>query len=120
MPRPAAMRGGAGAARAMSGQVAFDRAEASARESEVKTLSSANKAADERLASTPPAATGGATAATRRVAGRVFVERDGVWTDMSYVTGGSVVGRGSVQSGVFRAGARTPGAGPLAGCRRAG
>ena len=49
------MQGGQDAAKSMSGQVAFDRAEVSAREAEVKTLASANAVADERLASAPPA-----------------------------------------------------------------
>ncbi len=67
----------------MSGQVAFERAEASARQSEVKTLASANAAADDRLARTP-GAVGGVGADSRRIAGRVFVDRSGVWTDMTY------------------------------------
>jgi Ca-activated chloride channel family protein len=80
------LRGGRDAAKAMSGQVAFDRAEASARQSEVKTLAAANEAADARLARAP-AAVGGVRADSRRIAGRVFVDRDGTWTDMTYKTG---------------------------------
>ncbi len=74
----------------MSGQVAFDRAEASARQSEVKTLAAANEAADERLARTP-AAVGGVRADSRRIAGRVFVDREGVWTDMTYTKGSPTI-----------------------------
>jgi hypothetical protein len=70
----------------MSGQAAFNRAEASARESEVKTLASADAAANERLASAPPAA-GTTMAAPKRIAGRLFVDRDGVWTDLAYIAG---------------------------------
>ncbi len=84
------LRGGRDAAKRMSGQVAFDRAEASARESEVKTLAAANQAADERLARTP-AAVGGLRADSRRIAGRVFVDRDGVWTDMTYAPGSRTI-----------------------------
>jgi Ca-activated chloride channel family protein len=82
----ASLRGGRDAAKSMSGQAAFGRAEASAREAEVKTLSSANAAADERLARTT-GAVGGIGADSRRLAGRVFVDRNGVWTDMTYKVG---------------------------------
>lgn len=82
--------GGASAARQQSGKDAFARAEASAKEQEVKTLASANRAADERLASTPPAP-GEAAQATRRVAGRVFLDRNGVWTDMTFRAGSPVI-----------------------------
>ena len=78
--------GGRDAAKSMSGQAAFNRAEASARESEVKTLASADAAANERLASAPPA-TGTTMAAPKRIAGRLFVDRDGVWTDLAYKAG---------------------------------
>ncbi len=84
-PEPS-LRGGRDAAKSMSGQVAFERAEASARQSEVKTLAAANQAADERLAQAP-SATGAARADSRRLAGRVFVDRDGIWTDMTYKAG---------------------------------
>ncbi len=84
------LRGGRDAAKSMSGQAAFDRAEASARQAEVKTLAAANEAADERLARTP-AAVGGVRADSRRVAGRVFIDRDGIWTDMTYKTGSPTV-----------------------------
>jgi len=85
-----ALRGGRDAAKAMSGQVAFERAEASAKQAEVRTLSAANAAADERLANAPGAA-GSSSAASRRIAGRVFIDRDGVWTDMTYKAGTSTV-----------------------------
>ncbi|MEZ4414074.1 MAG: VIT domain-containing protein [Gemmatimonadales bacterium] len=77
------LRGGRDAAKRMTGQAAFNRAEASSREAEVKTLAAADAAADERLARTPPAV-GGVRADSRRIAGRIFVDRDGTWTDMTY------------------------------------
>jgi Ca-activated chloride channel family protein len=89
-PPPEALRGGREDAQKMSGQVAFNRAEASAREVTVKTLASADAAADERLASSPTAA-GGAAPASRRIAGRLFVNRDGVWTDLAYKAGSTTV-----------------------------
>ena len=90
-PSPeAALQGGRAAAKSMSGQAAFNRAEASARESEVKTLASADAAASDRLANAP-ASVGAAAAASKRIAGRVFVSRDGVWTDMAYQAGGPAV-----------------------------
>lgn len=83
------LQGGRDAASAMSGQVAFRRAEASAKEAEVKTLAAANAAADERLAAAPaPAGSGGTP---KRVAGRVFVDRNGVWTDVGHATGKATV-----------------------------
>jgi Ca-activated chloride channel family protein len=89
-PRPeASLQGGRDAAKSMSGQMAFDRAEASAREAEVKTLASANRVADERLAKAPPAT--GSAAASKRVAGRVFVDRTGAWTDLAYKAGSRTV-----------------------------
>lgn len=88
-PVEPALQGGRDAAQSMSGQVAFSRAEASAKEAEVKTLAAANAAADERLAATPPAA--GAVGTPKRVAGRVFVDRNGVWTDVGHAAGGAVV-----------------------------
>jgi len=89
-PPPEALRGGREDAQRQSGQVAFNRAEASAREAEVKTLASADAAADARLANAPAAA--GTTApASRRIAGRLFVNRDGVWTDLAYKPGGATV-----------------------------
>ncbi|HQR18610.1 MAG TPA: VIT domain-containing protein [Gemmatimonadales bacterium] len=89
-PRPeAALQGGRDAAKSMSGQAAFDRAEVSAREAEVKTLASANAVADERLANAPSAT--GSAAASKRVAGRVFVNRGGAWTDLAYKPGSRTV-----------------------------
>jgi Ca-activated chloride channel family protein len=89
-PPEASLRGGREDASRMSGQVAFNRAEASAREAEVKTLASADAAAERRLASAPASA-GAAAPATRRIAGRVFVNRDGVWTDLAYKPATAVV-----------------------------
>jgi Ca-activated chloride channel family protein len=85
-----AAKGGAPAARAMSGQAAFNRSEASSREAEVKTLASADEAAAQRLAGAP-AAVGGTRAELRRVSGRVFIDRDGTWTDMTYQPGSKTV-----------------------------
>ncbi len=74
----------------MSGQVAFNRAEASAREVTVKTLASADAAANERLANSPTAP-GASAPATQRISGRVFVNRSGVWTDLAYLPNGATV-----------------------------
>ena len=89
-PPQALMRGGREDAQRMSGQVAFNRAEASAREAEVKSLASADEAANARLANTP-SAPGVSTPATRRLSGRLFVNRGGVWTDLAYAPGGGTV-----------------------------
>ncbi len=83
------LQGGRDAARSMSGQAAFNRAAASAKESEVKTLAAADAAAEGRLASAP--SVGGSTAAPKRIAGRVFVDRNGVWTDVGYAAGAATV-----------------------------
>jgi Ca-activated chloride channel family protein len=88
-PPEASLRGGREDASRMSGQVAFNRAEASARDAEVKTLASADAAAERRLANAP--ATGAAAPAAHRIAGRVFVNRDGVWTDVAYKPGATTV-----------------------------
>ena len=63
---------------AQTGAVAFERAEASARMREVKSLADADavsRRATERLGSAGPGS------ATRTVAGRIFVQRGGIWTD---------------------------------------
>jgi Ca-activated chloride channel family protein len=63
---------------AQTGSVAFERAEASARMREVKSLADAeavSRRATERLSSAGP------RSATRTVAGRIFVQRGGIWTD---------------------------------------
>ena len=63
---------------AQTGAVAFERAEASARMREVRSLADADavsRRATERLGSAGPGP------ATRTVAGRIFVERGGIWTD---------------------------------------
>lgn len=79
------LRGGRQEAASMSGQVAFSRSAASAREAEVKSLAAADAAANERLAKAP-APTGSADA-PKRIAGRVFVQRAGTWTDVAYRAG---------------------------------
>ena len=50
-----------------------------------RSLASADAAADERLARAPSVGT--TTAAPKRIAGRLFVDRDGVWTDLAYKAG---------------------------------
>jgi Ca-activated chloride channel family protein len=63
---------------AQTGSVAFERAEASAKMREVKSLADADavsRRATERLGSAGP------RSATRTVAGRIFVQRGGIWTD---------------------------------------
>jgi Ca-activated chloride channel family protein len=63
---------------AQTGAVAFEGAEASARMREVKSLADADavsRRATERLGSAGPGS------ATRTVAGRIFVQRGGIWTD---------------------------------------
>lgn len=63
---------------AQTGAVAFERAEASAKMREVKSLADADavsRQATERLGSAGP------RSATRTVAGRIFVQRGGIWTD---------------------------------------
>ncbi|HEX5004269.1 MAG TPA: VWA domain-containing protein, partial [Gemmatimonadales bacterium] len=87
---PPSLQGGRDAAKSMSGQAAFARAEASSRQAEVKSLAAADEAANRGLANAP-GAPGERRAETRRIAGRVFVERDGTWTDMTYVAGGPTV-----------------------------
>ena len=89
-PPELSLRGGREDARKMSGQVAFNRAEASAREVTVKTLASADAAANERLANSPTAP-GASAPATQRISGRVFVNRSGVWTDLAYLPNGATV-----------------------------
>jgi Ca-activated chloride channel family protein len=89
-PPEASLRGGREDAARMSGQVAFNRAEASAREAEVKTLASADAAAEQRMANAPAAA-GTAAPAARRIEGRMFVNRNGVWTDLAFKPGATTV-----------------------------
>jgi Ca-activated chloride channel family protein len=63
---------------AQTGAVAFERAEASAKMREVKSLADADavsRQATERLGAAGP------RSATRTVAGRIFVQRGGIWTD---------------------------------------
>jgi Ca-activated chloride channel homolog len=63
---------------AQTGAVAFERAEASARMREVKSLADVDAVSG---GTTVRSATRGPSSADRSVAGRIFVRRGGVWTD---------------------------------------
>jgi Ca-activated chloride channel family protein len=65
-----------------TGAGAFERAEVSAKLSEAKTLAAADRVATDRLRSL----SGGSTSSpsTRRVAGRLFIQRGQVWTDIRH------------------------------------
>jgi Ca-activated chloride channel family protein len=89
-PPEVSLRGGREDAARMSGQVAFNRAEASARAMELKTLASADAAAEQRLADAP-SAPGVSAPAMQRLSGRVFVDRNGLWTDLAYKPGSTEV-----------------------------
>ena len=82
-PRPAApaaldqaAMGGVGAARSQTGQEAFQRARASA-----ALAGATNLAAADKVASARAEEIAGSPGAVRRVGGRLFVQRGGVWTD---------------------------------------
>ncbi len=79
MPASPALRGGAGAATAQTGQAAVSRAEASARLAGVASLAAADHVASKAL--TVAGVAGPGARAVRRAGGRVFVAIDGVWTD---------------------------------------
>jgi Ca-activated chloride channel family protein len=72
--------GGVAAAPAQTGREAFQRARASAGLSGAGNLAAAEKVASARAAEIA-AATPGSADAMRRVGGRLFVHRSGVWTD---------------------------------------
>ena len=82
MPASAALRGGAGAAAMQTGREAFANAKASTALGGVSTLSAADHVASSRADELAPAGARGA-ATVRRVAGRLFVRIDSVWTDAS-------------------------------------
>lgn len=67
---------------AQTGAQAFERAQASAKLSGVKTLAAADKAAADRLSSLSAASESPPSA--RRVAGRLFIQRGRVWTDIAH------------------------------------
>jgi Ca-activated chloride channel family protein len=67
---------------AQTGAGAFERARASVKLSEAKTLAAADEAAGNRLNSLAAAAD--APPSARRVAGRLFIQRGRVWTDISH------------------------------------
>jgi hypothetical protein len=80
---PAAL-GGVSAAREMSGSTAFRRAEASSKMAQATSLSAADEAAEERMVNSAPSSPGGRSAESKRAGGRVFIRRDGVWTDLAH------------------------------------
>jgi Ca-activated chloride channel family protein len=84
IPRPARedQLGGAENSAKQTGTGAFERARASAKLYDSKTLAAADAAASDRLATLAPEAT---AAASRRVGGRLFVQRGRVWTDVAHV-----------------------------------
>ena len=82
-PLDAAAMGGVAAARGQTGREAFARAQASAAMSGAGNLAAADKAVGDRLAELAATGPRGA-AAVRRVGGRIFVGRDGVWTDAAH------------------------------------
>jgi Ca-activated chloride channel family protein len=67
---------------AQTGREAFERARASSKFSESKTLADADAVAGEALATLAPAAA--SPRETRRIGGRIFVHRDQVWTDIGH------------------------------------
>lgn len=80
---PAAL-GGVSAAREMSGSTAFRRAEASSKMAQATSLSAADEAAEERMVNAAPSSPGGRSVESKRAGGRVFILRDGVWTDLAH------------------------------------
>lgn len=74
--------GGARNSAAQTGPQAFERARASSKFADSKSLAAAEAAADDHLSSLAP---GTASAlATRRAGGRLFVQRGQVWTDVGH------------------------------------
>lgn len=82
MPARAEDAGGARNSMAQTGGVAFDRARASSKFSESKSLADADSMASARLATLSPSSS--AVPATRRSGGRIFVMRGQVWTDIAH------------------------------------
>jgi Ca-activated chloride channel family protein len=83
--RPVPLRddqlGGARNSAAQTGRQAFERARASAKLSDSKSLAEADEGA---TAAASSVSSGGAPAATQRVHGRLFVQRGRVWTDLGH------------------------------------
>jgi hypothetical protein len=74
--------GGARNSENQTGRQAFERARVSAKLSESKSLADADAATAAGVAT--PAAAGPNAPATQRVGGRLFVQRDKVWTDLAH------------------------------------
>jgi Ca-activated chloride channel homolog len=74
-----AMMAPAAAPAAQTGKVAFDRARESGRMSQAASLSEADAVAEEKFE-----ALGGSATELRRSGGRVFRQKDGVWTDIAH------------------------------------
>ena len=74
--------GGAVNAARQTGAQAFEQAQASAKLSDAKTLAGTDEAASDRLSGLEPAGVAGS--GTRRVGGRLFVQRGRVWTDVGH------------------------------------
>ncbi|MGH7510680.1 MAG: hypothetical protein ACREMZ_14575 [Gemmatimonadales bacterium] len=74
--------GGASSSAGQTGRNAFERARASAKLADSKSLATADAAAEDRLATLAPSS--GSPLATRRLAGRLFVQRGRVWTDVGH------------------------------------
>jgi Ca-activated chloride channel homolog len=90
-PRPAAppiaeSRGVALDRVVVTGQAAVASAEQSRREREVRSLADVKAAQESAADAAANQAAGGGSAAARTVAGRTFVQRDGVWTDALHAT----------------------------------
>ena len=74
--------GGARNAPAQTGRQAFERARASAKLSDSKSLAAADAAVEDHLSSLAPGTA--SPRATRRIGGRLFVQRGQVWTDVGH------------------------------------
>jgi Ca-activated chloride channel homolog len=67
---------------AQTGARAFDRARASSKLADSKSLAAADEVAADRMAALAPSSAARDT--TRSVAGRLFIQRDRVWTDLGH------------------------------------
>ena len=79
MPMTAPVAVAAPSPTAQTGAMAFDRARESGRMSQATNLAEADQLADDKAAKAA-----GAGPVTRRAGGRVFAEREGVWTDVAH------------------------------------
>ena len=84
---------------AQTGAGAFERAEASAKLSEAKTLAAADRVAADRLRRLSGAAE--SPLSTRRVAGRLFIQRGQVWTDIGHTDRISITDIAAYSSAYF-------------------